>query len=297
MHLTNYFNSRDSISSVKEKRNTKDIGKILKKVLEYTALILIILIFIFPFIWMISTSFKTTQEAIQIPPTIIPNEFISENYMKAWSSGPFLRYLGNSIFITLSIIVIQFLVMVPAAYAFAKIRFKGEKILFGLILIGLMVPPQITFLPVYIMMSKLGLINTYVPLILPFMTSSFGIFLLRQNFMQISNEIIEASRLDNASDWKIMWKVMLPMAKPAMITFGLFSFIYHWNNYFWPLVMSNTDLVRTLPIGVAMLKESEGVTNWNVVMAGNVMLTAPILLIYTILNNKIKEAFTYSGIK
>ena len=180
---------------------------------------------------------------------------------------------------------------------FRKIKFKGSNILFGIVLIGLMVPAQITFLPIYMMMSKAELINTYVPLILPFMTSSFGIFLLRQNFMQISDEIIEAAKLDNSSDLKIMFKVMLPMAKPAVITFALFSFIYHWNNYFWPLVMSNSDLVRTLPIGVAMLKESEGVTNWNVVMAGNVMLTAPILLLYTILNNKIKTAFAYSGIK
>lgn len=267
------------------------------KIVESIVLIFMIIIFLFPFIWMISTSLKTTQEAIQIPPSIIPSKIVIENYLKAWSSGPFLRYLGNSLFITLSVLVIQFIVMVPAAYAFSKIKFKGSNILFGIVLIGLMVPAQITFLPIYMMMSKAELINTYVPLILPFMTSSFGIFLLRQNFMQISDEIIEAAKLDNSSDLKIMFKVMLPMAKPAVITFALFSFIYHWNNYFWPLVMSNLDLVRTLPIGVAMLKESEGVTNWNVVMAGNVMLTAPILLLYTILNNKIKTAFAYSGIK
>lgn len=267
------------------------------KIVESIVLIFMIIIFLFPFIWMISTSLKTTQEAIQIPPSIIPSKIVIENYLKAWSSGPFLRYLGNSLFITLSVLVIQFIVMVPAAYAFSKIKFKGSDILFGIVLIGLMVPAQITFLPIYMMMSKAELINTYVPLILPFMTSSFGIFLLRQNFMQISDEIIEAAKLDNSSDLKIMFKVMLPMAKPAVITFALFSFIYHWNNYFWPLVMSNSDLVRTLPIGVAMLKESEGVTNWNVVMAGNVMLTAPILLLYTILNNKIKTAFAYSGIK
>ena len=267
------------------------------KIVESIVLIFMIIIFLFPFIWMISTSLKTTQEAIQIPPSIIPSKIVIENYLKAWSSGQFLRYLGNSLFITLSVLVIQFIVMVPAAYAFSKIKFKGSNILFGIVLIGLMVPAQITFLPIYMMMSKAELINTYVPLILPFMTSSFGIFLLRQNFMQISDEIIEAAKLDNSSDLKIMFKVMLPMAKPAVITFALFSFIYHWNNYFWPLVMSNSDLVRTLPIGVAMLKESEGVTNWNVVMAGNVMLTAPILLLYTILNNKIKTAFAYSGIK
>ena len=287
-------------SVYKEKINLKEKLSILKlplKCLEYVVLGLMIIIFVFPFIWMLSTSLKTTAEAIQIPPTIIPNEFIFENYLKGWNSGPFFRYLGNSIFITLAILIIQFIVMVPAAYAFSKIKFKGEKILFGIVLVGLMVPPQITFLPVYIMMSKLGLINSYIPLILPFMTSSFGIFLLRQSFMQVSDEILEAARLDNASDFKIMWKVMLPIAKPAMITFGLFSFIYHWNNYFWPLVMSNNDLVRTLPIGVAMLKESEGVTNWNIVMAGNIMLTAPILIIYTFLNEQIKRAFAYSGIK
>lgn len=287
-------------SVYKEKINLKEKLSILKlplKCLEYVVLGLMIIIFVFPFIWMLSTSLKTTAEAIQIPPTIIPNEFIFENYLKGWNSGPFFRYLGNSIFITSAILIIQFIVMVPAAYAFSKIKFKGEKILFGIVLVGLMVPPQITFLPVYIMMSKLGLINSYIPLILPFMTSSFGIFLLRQSFMQVSDEILEAARLDNASDFKIMWKVMLPIAKPAMITFGLFSFIYHWNNYFWPLVMSNNDLVRTLPIGVAMLKESEGVTNWNIVMAGNIMLTAPILIIYTFLNEQIKKAFAYSGIK
>lgn len=275
----------------------KEIFKIIFKGIELITLIFMIVIFAFPFIWMISTSLKTTQEAIMIPPTIIPSEMMIENYIKAWSSGPFFGYLGNSLFITMSILVLQFVVMIPAAYAFSKFKFKGNKFLFGIILTGLMVPPQITFLPVYKMMSNLGLINTYIPLILPFITSSFGIFLLRQNFMQIPNEIIDAAKLDNSTDFKIMWKIMLPMAKPAMITFGLFSFIYHWNNYFWPLVMSNTDLVRTLPIGVAMLKDSEGIVNWNVVMAGNVMLTAPILIIYIFLNKQIKKAFAYSGIK
>lgn len=289
--------------SIQDKKDKFSLSNLISKLklpirlIESIVLIFMIIVFIFPFIWMLSTSLKTTQEAIQIPPSIIPSKIVIENYIQAWSSGPFFRYLGNSLFITLAILIIQFIVMVPAAYAFSKMRFKGNNILFGIILIGLMVPSQITFLPVYMMMSKAELINTYVPLILPFMTSSFGIFLLRQNFMQISDEIIEAAKLDNSSDIKIMFKVMLPMAKPAVITFALFSFIYHWNNYFWPLVMSNSDLVRTLPIGVAMLKESEGVTNWNVVMAGNVMLTAPILLLYTILNNKIKNAFAYSGIK
>ena len=283
----------------KEKVEVKeiDVKKIASKAIEIVALLILSAIFIFPFVWMLSTSVKNPQEMMQLPPTIIPKEIVLENYSAAWNSGPFFRYLLNSIFVTGSILIIQFVVMVPAAYAFSKIKFKGEKILFGILLVGLMIPPQVTFLPVYMMMSKLGLINTYVPLIIPFMTTSFGIFLLRQNFMQISDEIIEAAKLDGASDLKIMFRIMVPMAKPAVITFILFNFIYHWNNYFWPLVMTNTDAIRTLPIGVALLKSSEGITAWNVIMAGNIILILPIILVYRFANKKVKEAFMYSGIK
>ncbi|MEE0247731.1 carbohydrate ABC transporter permease [Peptacetobacter hiranonis] len=283
----------------KEKVEVKeiDVKKIASKAIEIVALLILSAIFIFPFVWMLSTSVKNPQEMMQLPPTIIPKETVLENYSAAWNSGPFFRYLLNSIFVTGSILIIQFVVMVPAAYAFSKIKFKGEKILFGILLVGLMIPPQVTFLPVYMMMSKLGLINTYVPLIIPFMTTSFGIFLLRQNFMQISDEIIEAAKLDGASDLKIMFRIMVPMAKPAVITFILFNFIYHWNNYFWPLVMTNTDAIRTLPIGVALLKSSEGITAWNVIMAGNIILILPIILVYIFANKKVKEAFMYSGIK
>ena len=283
----------------REKVDAKEIDfkKIASKVIEIVALLILSAIFIFPFIWMLSTSVKNPQEMMQLPPTIIPKEIVLENYSAAWNSGPFFRYLLNSIFVTGSILIIQFVVMVPAAYAFSKIKFKGEKILFGILLVGLMIPPQVTFLPVYMMMSKLGLINTYVPLIIPFMTTSFGIFLLRQNFMQISDEIIEAAKLDGASDLKIMFRIMVPMAKPAVITFILFNFIYHWNNYFWPLVMTNTDAIRTLPIGVTLLKSSEGITAWNVIMAGNIILILPIILVYIFANKKVKEAFMYSGIK
>lgn len=283
----------------KEKVEVKeiDVKKIVSKAIEIVALLILSAIFIFPFVWMLSTSVKNPQEMMQLPPTIIPKEIVLENYSAAWNSGPFFRYLLNSIFVTGSILIIQFVVMVPAAYAFSKIKFKCEKILFGILLVGLMIPPQVTFLPVYMMMSKLGLINTYVPLIIPFMTTSFGIFLLRQNFMQISDEIIEAAKLDGASDLKIMFRIMVPMAKPAVITFILFNFIYHWNNYFWPLVMTNTDTIRTLPIGVALLKSSEGITAWNVIMAGNIILILPIILVYIFANKKVKEAFMYSGIK
>lgn len=160
-----------------------------------------------------------------------------------------------------------------------------------------MIPGQITFIPVYLMMAEWGLIKTLLPQILPFMTNAFGIFLLRQYFMQIPDEIIEAARLDNASEFKIMWKIMTPMSKPALATIALFSFVSHWNDYFWPLVMTDSAEVRPLTLGIAMLRQTEGISNWHIIMAGNVVLVLPILIIYVFCARHIVKAFVYSGIK
>ncbi|KJF27415.1 sugar ABC transporter permease [Clostridium aceticum] len=267
------------------------------RVLERSILAIMILAFIFPFLWMASTSIKAFSETLIFPPKWIPERIILENYARVLSSGPFLRYFFNSVFVTVSILMLQLLIMIPAAYAFARYEFKFKKILFGITLLSLMVPEQITFIPIYLQMSSWNLLKTHAPLILPFAASAFGIFLLRQAFMQIPDEIIEAAKLDNASEWRIMWKIMVPMTKTVLVTFSLFSIIYHWNAYFWPLVMTNTPDFRTLPIAIAMLKNSEGLTQWNVVMAGNMILVMPILAIYFFAQKQIVKAFVYSGIK
>ena len=164
-------------------------------------------------------------------------------------------------------------------------------------MIAFMTPAQLTFYPIYHMMSKVGLMNTLWPQILPFMTNAFGIFLLRQYFMQIPQEVIEAARLDDAGNLKIMFKVMMPMAKPARITIGLLSFISTWNSYFWPLIMTSSETFRTLPVGIAALKSSETLQMWHIIMAGNVVLVIPILLVYMFASKKIRNSFVYSGIK
>lgn len=269
----------------------------LGKLLETIFLAVLSLIFIFPFFWMFTTSFKTLPETMLFPPTLLPQQWMAQNYMEAWRSGPFPTYLFNSIYIAVTILILQFAVIIPAAYAFAKKRFKGSKLLFGMILLGLMIPPQVTFLPIYLLFSKVGLINTPAALILPFASSSFGIFLLTQNFKQIPDEIIEAAKLDKASEFKIIFRIMLPIAKPAILTFALFSFIAHWNDYFWVLTMTNSDAIRTLPVGIVNLKDTESIKSWHVIMAGNMILVAPILFIYSLANKYIKSAFTYSGIK
>lgn len=206
-------------------------------------------------------------------------------------------YLKNSLIVVVSVILLQILVVVPASYAFAKYEFKGKKIMFGSILIALMMPTQITFLPVYLMMSKWGLINSLLPQILPFITNAFAIFLLRQYFMQVEDELIEAAKLDGASEWRVILQIMMPMSKPAIASIVLFSFVGQWNEYFWPLVMTNSDMYRTLPIAIAQLKEMEGMANWQIVMAGNAILVLPVLLVYLFASKQIMKSFAYSGIK
>ena len=259
--------------------------------------LLVIGIFAFPFLWMLSMSLQTQKETMSMPITIIPATPQWQNFIEAWNSGPFGTYLLNSIIIIVSIIVIQMIIMVPASYAFAKYEFTGKKILFGLVLIAFMTPTQITFLPIYYMMSDAGLLKTLLPQILPFMTNAFGVFLLRQYFMQVPDELIEAAKLDNASELKIVYRIMMPLSKPALSTVILFSFVSHWNEYFWPLIMTNTTEVRPLTIGISMLKDTEGLMNWNIIMAGNMILVFPILIVYLFASKYIIRAFAYSGIK
>ena len=271
--------------------------KYLKTAVDYILKSAVLLIFVFPFLWMISTSLQTFRETMSFPPTWIPASPQWGNFAEAMNAGPFLTYFKNSVVVTVSILVLQFAVMIPAAYAFAKYKFFGKNLLFGMILLAFMIPGQVTFIPVYLMMAEWGLIKTLLPQILPFMSSAFGIFLLRQYFMQIPEEILEAARLDNAGEFKIMWKIMIPMSMPALATIGLFSFVSHWNEYFWPLVMTDSAAIRPLTLGIAKLRETEGISNWHIIMAGNVMLVVPILIVYLFSSKQIVKAFVYSGIK
>lgn len=257
---------------------------------------LLLFIFGWPFFWLISTSLQTVEEVNRVTPTFFPAvpQFI--NYAEAWGNNMWI-YLKNSLIVVVGSILIQLVVMVPAAYAFAKHEFKGKKLLFGSVLIALMMPTQITFLPIYLMMSDWGVINSLIPLILPAMTNAFGIFLLRQYFMQIDNELLEAAKLDGASEGRVIMQIMVPLSKPAFATIILFCFVGTWNDYFWPLVMTNLDEFRTLPVGIARLSEMEGMHNWHVVMAGNVILLLPIILVYLFASKQIMQSFAHGEIK
>lgn len=275
----------------------KKKGRILGGALNAALKLLLIFLIAYPFIWMVFTSFKPYKETTIYPPTLLPTNWTTEGYVKALEMVDVATFLKNSLIVSLTVLVLQYLVIVPAAYAFARCKFRFKGFFFGIVLLGFMIPQQVTFIPIYLMFSKAGLLQSLLPQILPFISNAFGIFLLRQYFMQIPEEIIEAARLDDAGELKIILRIMIPMARPAIFTIGLLSFISSWNSYFWPLIMTTKDAYRTLPIGVAMLNSQEGGRLWNVLMAGNMFLVVPILIVYLFANKQIRKAFAYSGIK
>ena len=259
--------------------------------------VLMMLVFVFPFYWMLITSFKSYNESILVPPTLLPRVFTLEAYETVITKMNWFSYALNSVLVTAGVIILQLLVMVPAAYSFAKHRFFGQGLFFSLVLIAFMIPGQITFITVYLTMADWKLLSTLWPQILPFGANAFGIFMLRQAFKQIPNEVIESARLDHASELQIMTRILLPMSKSAMITIALFSFVGHWNSYFWPLVMTNTDMVRPLTIAIEKLKDVEYGLIWPNIMAGNVLLVLPVVVLYAFASKKIIQAFAYRGMK
>ena len=258
---------------------------------------LLILVFVVPFYWMIVTSIKSLGEVLQFPPALWPKIPQWQNFQRAVTAIPFVKYTINSIIVTIGILACQILTVIPAAYAFARYDFRGRKLFFGLTMATMMIPGQLVFLPIFLLFSKWGIVNTYWTLILPFASSAFGIFMLRQSFMQIPEEIIEAARMDKAGELQIIFKIMMPIARPAVTTLALFTFISAWNDYFWPLVMTTTDAVRTLPLGIVALQTVDSGITSHLVMAGNVLMILPIAVAFVLAQKQIIRAFTYTGEK
>ena len=260
--------------------------------------VITMLIFVFPFYWMIITAFKTSTEAQALPPTLWPQVWSMEAYERIGQVGISIwSFAWNSIYVTVCTIVLQLVLMVPAAYGFAKREFPLRGLLFGIVLVAFMLPGQITYIPVYLMMSKWGMINTYWPQIIPHGANAFGIFMLRQAFKQIPDEIIESARMDNAGEWKIMTRIMLPMCTPTMVTIAMFSFIGTWNSYFWPLVMTFDDKYRPLTIMIERLKDMDSGIDYNLIMAANCVLVLPIVIVFIFASKKIIQSFAYRGVK
>ena len=252
---------------------------------------------VFPYLWMVSTSLQDMAAVTRVPPTLWPETLHWENYAKAWTSGPFLRYAVNNAVQTVGIVVCQLFFGCLAGFAFSKLRFPGRDACFLVVIACLIVPPQVRFVPLYMLFSKVGLLNTYASLIVPYAVSALGTFLIREAFLQVSDDIVDAARVDGAGTFTIIFRVLAPIARPTLVAFSLFSVVYHWNDFFWPLVMTTNEAVRTLPIGVAMLREEGTGDKWHVIMAGSMFVVAPVLLVFVIAQRHIIRAFTFTSLK
>ncbi|WP_223701382.1 carbohydrate ABC transporter permease [Sutcliffiella deserti] len=238
------------------------------------------ILFLLPLWWMISTSLKSPQEIAQYPPSFWPDEFLFSNYLEAWQTAPFTRWALNTLFVAVVGTIGAVLVNSLVAYGFAKIRFKGRNVLFVIILATMLIPGFVTMVPQYMLFSKLGWVNTYLPLIVPaFFGSAFFIFLLRQFMMTIPNELMEAAILDGAGHLQIWWHIMIPLTKPALITVAIFSFNGAWNDLLGPLLYLNDENLYTLQIGLQTFKGSVQ-TQWHYLMAMSVTVLMPVVALF-----------------
>ncbi|MBS4212984.1 carbohydrate ABC transporter permease [Bacillus sp. FJAT-49825] len=249
---------------------------------------------VLPFLWMILTSLKTYQESIHVPPVFIPEEFQWGNYKEVFGLLPFFKFMYNTVIITLLRTVGQLFLCSLAAYAFARIEFPGRNVLFLLALTVLMVPGQVFLLPQYMIMVKLGWLNTLSAVVVPGLFSAFGTFLLRQFFMGLPKELEEAARLDGCNHFQIYWKIMLPLAKPGLIALGIFTTLWSWNELMWPMIVNSSPESMTLSVGLSSL-QGQYLTNYPILMAGSFLAILPMLILFIFLQRQFIEGIAVTG--
>ncbi|WP_438347362.1 carbohydrate ABC transporter permease [Paenibacillus sp. FA6] len=274
------------------KGNNKD------KIFQWSAGIVLAIggiLFILPFIWMILSSFKTESEVILIPPTLWPLDITFENYKNLFANMNFAVYLKNTLIIVLFAFFGMFL-NAMAGFGFAKYNFKWKNSIFFMVLATMMIPSQVTMIPVYLILNKMNLTNTMLGIVLPGLVGAFGIFLFRQFMTTIPDEIIEATRLDGASEFRTFMQIILPVSKPILAVQAILAFIGGWNSFLWPLIMANDERLYTLSVGLSLLKSQYG-GNFALQMAGATFMVMPIIIIFIIFQKSIIENYATTGLK
>lgn len=249
---------------------------------------------IVPFAWTLSTSFQARESLLRIPPELIPQNPSLDSYRRLTEVMPFGRILLNSAIVAVVITSLQVVTSAMAGYGLARFQFRGRQAMFMLYLGTLMVPFQVTVVPLFIGMSKIGWVNTLQALIVPSIASAFGVFLFRQYFMQMPMEMEEAAAIDGAGPWLTFWRIAFPFARPAAATHGLLAFMAAWNAYLWPLFIARDEQAMTLPVGLAAL-HGRFQTDWNVVMAGSVVAVLPVILVFIAIQKHISEGLLLGG--
>lgn len=252
---------------------------------------------IFPFVWMVLGSFKTEGELRQVPPTWWPEAPTTANYTNLLSQLDLKTYAVNSAFVALMVTLGNLVFCAAAGYALAKLHWPGKKIMLAVVLGMLMVPGTVTFIPLFILTSNMGLTNTYGGLIIPFLAGAFGVFLMRQFMLDLPDELIDAARVDGCGELQIFFRIMLPLCGPALATLGLMTFLGNWNSFLWPLVVAQSEDMYTLPIALALYATGQYSSSYALLMAGAVIVVLPILLIYIVLQRFFVQGVATTGIK
>jgi sn-glycerol 3-phosphate transport system permease protein len=264
----------------------------------YLPIVLATLVVVLPLLWMVLASFKSPSELLTQDLDVLPSSLAPTNYAEAADTVPFGRLFLNSVLVTAVGAVIKVVLAVLTAYALVFVRFPGKKVIFALVLATLMVPPQVSLLPNYVLINDLGGADTYWGIILPGLATGFGTFLLRQQFLTLPASIMEAAEIDGASHWKRLTRIVVPISTPAIATVALVNIVFEWNEYLWPLVIVSDPNMMTLPVGLTLLQNSEsGADGYGLVMAGTVLVIVPVLVVFAAFQRYIVSGLTQGAVK
>jgi multiple sugar transport system permease protein len=267
-----------------------------KRIIIYLILVAVMIMINLPFLWMVITSFKTEKEVFSWPIKFYPTLFSFENYEGAFSLMPLTRLLLNTLFVAGSVTVLQLILNSLAAYGLSRFKFKGRDVIFIILIGTLMIPREVIIIPLYIIINSMGLVDTYQSQIFPFASSAFGIFLLRQFFLGIPDELEDAALMDGASRLQIFWKVILPLSLPALWTTAIFSFLASWNSYLWPLVAINDSKKQMIQVGLSQFS-SDWMTQWTWKMAATTVAVVPIIIFFFFIQKQYVEGIRGIGLK
>ncbi|HWL77868.1 MAG TPA: carbohydrate ABC transporter permease [Microbacterium sp.] len=250
-----------------------------------------------PFAWMILGSFKTDAEIRRHPTEFLPREPTLDNFTTLFGRLDFTTFFINSIVVAVFVTVGNIVFCSMVGYALAKLQFRGKKLLFALVLGTLMVPGVVTFVPLFVLTANLGLVNSYPGLILPFLITPLGVFLMRQFMLGLPDELIEAARIDGASEWRIFLRVIMPLCGPAIATLTILTFLASWNNFLWPLVVATTEDMYTLPVALALYSVGQNAARYGLMMAGALVVVVPVLIVFVVLQRHFVQGIALTGIK
>ncbi len=265
-------------------------------ILAFCALVIIACITLLPYYWMVSSSLKTMENMFSVPIQWIPNPINWMSYVLAWQAQNFTLYFFNSCVVAVAITLGNLLLSSLAGYSLTKFRYRGRGLTFLLILSTMMLPLEVTMVPLFLIVKQLDWLNSYPGLIVPFLVDGFGVFLMRQYMLSIPSELIDAARIDGASEFRIFWMIVMPLCKPALVALAVFTFREAWDMYIWPLIIITKDSLRTLPLGISLFMSSYG-TSWDQLMAVAVLGTLPMILLFFFLQRAFIQGIAATGLK